>query len=975
VTAAKRGGPSSIGGGRIRLEVLGAPRLRIDGVEKPFKAPPSALPLLATLVLARGDGIRRDTLAAWLWPERLDEEARADLRRHVHYIERALRDAGVTESPIARVGKNLRIDVPIETDVADFERYSRSDAKLAEAVALYRGDLLDGCEADWLQPERERLRKAHLANVSRLVDWYAARDDFTNAIHWATELTRAEPYREDFFAKRVRLLFRSGDAAAGWSALRAFEQLLREELGVAPSAETLRLVETSARRGEKHLPLPPEPTRFFGRESDVIALSQLLETHDVVTCIGSPGVGKTRLAARVAANVDVTFSAGVIWLVVGFGEQAGELQDTVRAAVEAAGGQFNRASSNRSRILPEFLVVLDNCEHDIDECARTIVALRRTSPHLRFLARSRSPLGVAGEALWLVKPLEVPSPAVEFFLDRARLARADFDERTVSRDALLNICRRLEGVPLALEVAAARLRSMSVGELARRLSEGFRLIAGDVPSSAERDPLTAAFAMSYRLMGEQERAMFRAVAIFRGGWTVEAAAAVAGNDEWTTIDLLARLVDRSVIVAPPVDGEGRRYSMLHSLREFALERARECGEFDRNARRHATFFANTYTAMTDELNEATDDRHFPSLESERENINAALATLLIDKSDPELGMRLCVALIRFWFTRGHVREAEHWTGTALALAQPDSELRLQLLNTHAISLRNQSDSRAARDRFVEASALAERLGSAVRSATNSLHAADCERTLGEYASAERRVDAAYAVFESAGERYLLAYALTERGLIAADQGRLADASRLHRESLRIFEEEQAKVDAAMCFANLAHCAFLGGDAAAADRLAAEALKRAEASGTPFVAAGAHLVLGETALARSDRREAYAQLAKTLEIALDLNDIERCAEALELGAHLFSFVGKDAVAACLCGAADALRERCGARRRPQTAARQARLVETLGRHLGESTFEIESLRGRGLTSSQAPAFLNDAWNSLVVVQTQTENAGA
>ena len=407
----------------------------------------------------------------------------------------------------------------------------------------------------------------------------------------------------------------------------------------------------------------------MGRDAQVTQVRELLTQSRLVTLTGAGGVGKTRLAVQVAAAMAPEFGDGV-WYVDLAPITDPELVPVTVARALGLPDQPGRSTMDtllrfvRDR---QMLVVLDNCEHLLDASAELVVALLTAAPKLTLLATSREPIGVAGEVSWRVPSLSLADEAVELFCDRARQARPDFALTDDNAAVLGEICARLDGVPLAIELAAARVRALSLAEILDSLHDRFRLLTGGARTAVRRQQtLRASVDWSHALLTEPERVLFRRLAVFMGGFGIASAQAVAvGGDvtRYQVLDQLTLLVDKSLVVAD--DSGGRtRYRLLETVRQYALEKLGESGEADAVRTRHR----DHYTAMAALLDApaGTDyEQRLEQADTEIDNLRAAFAWSR-ENSDVELALALASSLQPLWQARGRLREGLAWFDTALA---------------------------------------------------------------------------------------------------------------------------------------------------------------------------------------------------------------------------------------------------------------------------------------------------------------------
>ncbi len=660
--------------------------------------------------------------------------------------------------------------------------------------------------------------------------------------------------------------------------LKDFVELERVWQLVAPGlAETFPPL-----RSLQSLPnnLPRQLTPLVGREEVVGALVALVNEHPLVTLAGTGGVGKTRIALQVGADLLESLPDGV-WFV-----ELATLRDRSLVAGTIAAALGLREQPGRSPLetlqyylkRKRLLLIVDNCEHVIDEAARIVDAILRSCPQVRLLATSREPLRIAGEHVYRVPSLAVPPPgespsaedalrydAIALFARRAADCDATFQLTPENLPVVAEICRRLDGIALAIELAAARVPVLSPQRLARRLDERFRVLTGGSRTALPRQQtMRATIDWSYGLLSAPEQGLFRRLAIFAGGCTLETANAVCADEE--VLDLLTALVDKSLVVAEPF-GERKRYRMLESTRQYGLERLAESGNYETVANAHA----EAYLALAEQLDAAFTAiplRTWLELaEEELDNWRAALDCTLQKRADVTLGQRLAGALRLVWAARAPT-EGLHWVREALKSVTESTPLsivaRLDLV---------EASLHVARGQLGEAIAAAQRALEEYRELGDRRGVADAQRIagdglviLGRIADGEGLLQAARAEYRALGDDRYVGIA---SGSLAAAR-RLADdvtaARALYAEALPICEATGAEQAAAMFMSNLAEIEFRDGNAAAAVRVGAEALAiLRELDDRPSTAVG----LSNTAaylIALDDYRRARVYLREGLALA-------------------------------------------------------------------------------------------------------------
>jgi predicted ATPase/class 3 adenylate cyclase/DNA-binding CsgD family transcriptional regulator len=415
--------------------------------------------------------------------------------------------------------------------------------------------------------------------------------------------------------------------------------------------------------------LPLQLTSFVGRHAEIGDVRETLRAHRLVTLTGAGGAGKTRLAIEVAGQIATEFRDGT-WYVDLAPITDAELVPVAMAGALGLADQPSRSTTELlTRVIGEhrMLVVLDNCEHLLDAAASLTSALLRACPGLTLLATSREPIGVTGEVTWQVPSLSLDDEAIELFVDRARRVQAGFTVAGGNIGAVREICRRLDGMPLAIELAAARMRALSLDEIVTSLHDRFRLLTGGGRTAVRRQQtLRASVDWSHRLLTEPERVLFRRLAVFLGGFDLPAARAVAGATEaerYQVLDQLTLLVDKSLVLADNTGGR-TRYRLLETMRQYASEKLGESDEAHVVRSRHRDYF--TATALLLDAAAVTDhQRRVEHAEVEIDNLRAAFVWSR-ENSDVEMALQIASALQPLWLTRGHLREGLGWIDAVLA---------------------------------------------------------------------------------------------------------------------------------------------------------------------------------------------------------------------------------------------------------------------------------------------------------------------
>lgn len=417
--------------------------------------------------------------------------------------------------------------------------------------------------------------------------------------------------------------------------------------------------------------LPAQITRFVGRDEEIDEVRRLLGSYRLVTLTGAGGVGKTRLSQHLSAQLVNEFSGGLWYVDLAPISGADILATTVARALGLC-DQPGRSAIDKITTwvgTRHVLIVVDNCEHVLDACAALISTLLAHCSALTVLATSREPLGVAGEVIWRVPSLPIASAAIELFVDRARLAQPDFHITDDNATVIKEICQRLDGMPLAIELAAARVRASSLVEILEGLHDRFRLLIGGARTAAERQQtLRASLNWSHALLSEPERVLFRRLAVFMGGFDLNAAQVVAGSGElerYSILEQLSLLVDKSLVLAENCRNR-TRYRMLETMRQYAQEKLGDSDEAETIHTRHRDHYSGL-AAMFETLAPTELEQHAQVAETEIDNLRAAF-TWSIDKGDPDGALALASHLQPLWRRRGRTQEGLAWLDAALTNA-------------------------------------------------------------------------------------------------------------------------------------------------------------------------------------------------------------------------------------------------------------------------------------------------------------------
>ena len=890
--------------------------------------------MLGLLLLDSRSVVTRDRIVDGLWGERAPATAANALQVAIHGLRKALGpDRLLTQ------GSGYRVVVePGELDLARFESLverARGEAladaaeTLREALALCRGDLLaDLSKAPYLAAERARVEELRLTALESRIEADLALGRHEHLVGELEILVDAHPYRERLRAQLMLALYRSGRQADALGEYRRTRAALVDELGVDPSRELQELearilrhdpaldVVEIARRPPTTIPTPGRP--LVGRELELASVTALLRTESrLVTLTGPGGTGKTRLALEAGLKLLDDHPGGAFLVDLAPIRDHELVASTVARALGVTDADetalIDRIGSAVGE--SETLLVVDNFEHVLASAPFVAETLARV-PRLKVLATSREPLRVAPELEYRVPPLELPvrnaafeatsrSDAVTFFVSRAQAVEPTFELTEANASAVAAVCCALDGLPLALELAAARIRLLSPSALLDRLENRLSVLdegGRDLPD--RQRTLRATIDWSYELLEQRERALLARLSVFAGGWTLEAAEAVCE----ATLSTLGSLVEKS-LVSSSRDATGEpRFSMLETVREYALERLSGSGEEKAIRDAHAEHFAALAEQVEPHLYSAA---VFDRVELEHDNLRVALAHAETAR-DTDLLLRLC-AIARFWYVRGYQIEGRRWLEAALASGEGDRRRRALVLGWAGGLAWTQGDDDVA-----------------IARSSESLELSRAE-----------------------GEELGMLRALTALGLAYGSAGDVEQAREWHTRSLELARELDRDRDVVIALGNLAGIAFDLGEHDVVRQLLEESMRLSRKVSADGQGIGvALLTIGASALEHGDEKEARRLILESLVVFRGLDFKDYTASALV--AYARGALRTDPqLAARALGASAAIRAPLGPPAYRWEPEWRERALGGLREALGQDATEAELARGR-----QAPGQLLD-----------------
>jgi len=868
----------------LEVRLLGKFEVKSDGKPVAITSRP-AQSLFAYLILSAGTVHRREKLAGLLWPDSLEETARGNLRHALWQIRKSL--PPLTKHLLAddlSIAFNASSDYWL--DAAKVEKLSdRVTAdELTAVLSEYQGELLPGFYDEWVVLEREHLYSIFENQMTNLMSLLQEEKRWPDILDWGERWIKLGQKPEPAYRALMNAHAAKGDMS---KVAATYERCVKslKEFGVEPSEQTRALYERlkagkevfetgptvpvkEKREGPPKTNLPVPLTSFIGREQELKDITKSLSESRLLTLIGSGGVGKTRLAIQTAHDLIRKFKDGVSWV-----ELVG-LQDGSLIPQEIAQALSVREVSNQPILetlkthlkSKELLLVLDNCEHLIEACAQTVESLLASCPKLKILATSRERFDLFNETTWNVPSLPLPEmrgsislkqlkgfASIELFVERARNVNSGFVLTEQNASSVNQICNRLDGIPLAIELASARIKVLSVDEIASRLNDRFWLLtSGSRTALPRQQTLRATIDWSHELLTKPERILFRRLAVFVGGFTLEAAEAVCSQEELKRneiLDLLSRLVDKSLVIVDAVAIVETHYRLLETIREYALEKLIESGEAATIRNQHLEFFVKLAEEAVPNVFGVESVRYYEQIDQELDNIRSAMEWS-IETHQALIAFRLVAALFYFWYNRsllgewygrfkgvlslpeGLERTAErakainaisffYWAG--MTAVNPHQELEealsigRELENDHIIaqSLSNLGRNEATAGNFPKARSLLKeslnfwrRLGHEHKMdmVVTSIFLGDAAFHQGDLKEAQALYEECVTALREIRDQNFLAYTIRRLGQVVCRQGEFAKASLMYGESLSLnhgLKDERGVIACLSAFAGIA----------------------------------------------------------------------------------------------------------------------------------------------------------------------------
>lgn len=879
------------------------------------------------------------------------------------------------ESLVLRPPDGLWIDIEVFEEYCNRARWSQDTATTEEALLLYQGDLLpDDTYEEWTASRRDQLRQLYSTTRLDLARLYTQQGNLSQAIQHLEDLTRYDPTFEDAQRELMRLYAATAREYMAVRRYQHLKQTLMDELGVLPSAETEQLFQTiladclpqeerllrspgiddptpnAPRRrrlppligersmplitsqpiflsGNRHTNLPEMNTPFIGRHEELAKIKRFLEKTRLLTLTGVGGCGKTRLAQQAGAAALTTYQDGV-WLVdLTAITDARLLPGSILTALAMSEEADRSPTETLAHTLEakHLLLILDNCEHLLPACRQFVQGLLKACPKLSILATSRQRLKIEGETSWPVPSMITPDPehlpafnrllvydAIRFFVEWAKTYRSGFDLTPQNALSIVQLCTQLDGIPLAIELAASLIRVATTQQILSRLDDRLALLRGRLQEPPTRhQTLRAAIDWSYDLLTTQEQQLFQRLSVFAGGWTLEASEHICAGEGVSASDilyLLAQLEEKSLLLVEQ-QSDQIRYRLPETLRQYSAEKLRETGQADHLRLRHLNWYLALVEAAEAQLATSEQKDWLERLERERHNIQAALHWAQ-RSGELEAAFRMGGALWQFWYHAGHIREGYH-----------QCQELVSLVNAHQT--------------HIAASVRAKALYGAGVIAW----------AYGNYDRAEQIGEQSLALYRGLNDLANSAQALYIMGLAARDAGHWAQAEDFSRESFECFQAAKDTRGMALALHNLGNTLRDQGCYEQATTLYTQSLELAQAGGFQQEAAIAQYYLGVTACLQGHARLAAERLILSLQGFRGLGLLWGIAQCIEGLAAAALMQGATPLSARLFGAGEVLREGTSS---PMAAAGMRTntfLVALAQKHAEEPAWHTELARGR------------------------------
>jgi len=991
----------------LHIQLLGEFRLVYGETLITTVNSPRLQSLLAYLLLHRKAPQSRRHLAFLLWPDSNEGQARTNLRHAFHDLKHALPN-GDTFLISDTLTLQWRSDAPFTSDVDKFLSLLQTPSllTLTEAAQCYRGMLLPGCYDEWIGNEREQLHQSYIETLARLVTLYTENGDYPAAIHHTQQLLRADPLREETYRHLLHLYASNGDQTGIVRAYKTCVEILQRELGVEPDPETVaaytQALKASATRrpiqrqalsnavAKRSPNLPNYLTRFVGRQTEKLQLKRLVANSQLVTITGSGGAGKTRLALEAATELAATFADGVCWVELAVLNDETLLVNTLATTL----GLFVSSGAVLIEVLCNYLgerhllLILDNCEHLRFSVATLVVQLLQRAPRLHILTTSRIPLGIAGEVVWSLPPLPIPTTidltaltqpmsiqnnqgqpfwsslqqvaTVQLFVERATTILPTFTLTLANALPIAQICQRLDGIPLAIELAAARVKVLTVQQILTRLDQALHLLVQNSPTATPRQQtLRATLDWSYALLLPEEQRLFCWLAVFAGSFSLDALEAMAEAQNimaHQVLDCLSALVDQSLVNTEQFDGQVR-FRFHEVVRQYANEKLLQSGQSELLQHSHLRFYLQLVeTAEQHLFGSPQQIAWLNQLEVEQDNLRAALHWSLQASAHPsgecsDAALRIVGALWMFWFIRGYFHEGARWCEQVLPTMQhsycPPANW-IKALNSASACALYLGDKPRAAALAQECLALAQQIGDATGMVVSHHRLALQLLDQGNFGEAEEHLRQGLLVAQAVAKPWFTYILTLDQGFVAAAQGQHAHAIACFTQTLTMARAAHDKFSMFYALNNLTPSTITPANYTQAKAIAEECLALQREIGGKRGLALTLLQLMNIAGYEGDVVTAYQNVREAVTLTYAIGDPRCLTISLFELANLDLARGANFRAAQLLAAISSAFQQTGLSAEQQWQRRYASLAANLQTKLGNEAFDLAWLNGKAMS---------------------------
>jgi predicted ATPase/DNA-binding SARP family transcriptional activator len=916
--------------------------------------------LLAYLAVESYRPHTRETLAEFLWPDLPNNIALSNLRYAISNLRQVLGDR-LVDHPyliVTRETTQFNTASDYELDVEVLKNLGQNNLGWSDPLhneqgrgaVLFRGAFLEGFSIksaefeEWMIYWREKVNHQMITVLSDLAAHFEESGKYKESIVCASRLIELDPWEEASHRALMRCLAFSLQKSAALAQYDRCSQILQQDLGISPSIETTNLYqEILAGKltprvitpSDKAIATPfsniPSPlTSFIGRQTEIESIKLLLSKHRLITLVGPGGCGKTRLANEIIRSLITTqrYENRVWWVDLAPLSDPALLLQAISGAIglqENPGVALIVDLCNHLRP-HEALIILDNCEHLLTACAQIIEILLNACDHLQVMATSRASINLIGESIFNVPPLSLPPEnssymagdllsfeAIQLFLDRASAVLPGFELTRANASAVIQICRQLDGIPLAIELAAVRVKLLSVEQIASRLGDRFQLLTSNSGTMiARHQTLRAAIDWSYELLSEPESTLLNSLAIFTGSFTLKAVETVCSSDKNVTVlDLLSRLVDKSLVMVQPQEPEAR-YWLSETIRQYAYEKLELSGKTNLVCERLLDYESHLAKEAENRLYKPDHVIWLNYLEKENNNLRKVIAWA-VNGGSPERGLHLAGMLADYWLMRGYLSEGRDWLKKALDCCQGAPA-------------------------FLRATV-------AVKAGFLSFQQGVVEETI-HYG------EESLALFQELGEKRGMASSLLLLGIAAHYQGNIDREASLLKESLSLSRESNDQANAADTLLWMGRARMKQGDFDLAAEMLNESFKMYQESGNKDGMAFAIGSLGDMERRQGNFPRAAELRKEGLRLACQAGSRSEICYGLEHLALIAALDGKNEHAVKLWGAAEVLRTALNRSLVPSYEIEYRSAVADARASLGEEQFTNAWRQGSEMTEEQA-----------------------